>query len=148
MMAPADTGSGTAAPASAGWTALGTQAWLVVTDPAALPEGRRRLAADLADVDAACSRFRPDSELMSLDTAAGPDPVQISPLLAEAIGVALRAAALTGGDVDPTVGAAMVAIGYDRDFAQLPASGPPVKLAVRAAPGWQHVLTSTQPACG
>ena len=139
MMDPADTGSGTAAPASAGWTALGTQAWLVVTDPAALPAGRRLLAADLADVDAACSRFRPDSELMSLDTAAGPDPVQVSPLLAEAIGVALRAAALTGGDVDPTVGAAMVAIGYDRDFAQLPASGPPVTLAVRAAPGWQHV---------
>jgi len=98
-------------PAGADWSALGTQVWLVVTDPATLAAG--------------------------LDPAAG--PVQVSPLLAEAIGVALRAAALTGGDVDPTVGAAMVAIGYDRDFAQLPASGPPVKLAVRAAPGWQQV---------
>jgi thiamine biosynthesis lipoprotein ApbE len=143
-MCPADAGSGTAAPASADWTALGTQVWLVVTDPDALTEGRRLLAADLAEVDAACSRFRPDSELMSLDSAVGPGPVQVSPLLAEAIGVALRAARLTGGDVDPTVGAAMVAIGYDRDFAQLPASGPPVTLAVRAVPGWQQVHLDEQ----
>ena len=138
-MCPADAGSGTAAPASADWTALGTRVWLVVTEPDALTEGRRLLAADLAEVDAACSRFRPDSELMSLDSASDPGPVQVSPLLAEAIGVALRAARLTGGDVDPTVGAAMAAIGYDRDFAQLPASGPPVTLAVRAVPGWQQV---------
>jgi thiamine biosynthesis lipoprotein ApbE len=142
MMCPADAGSSTAAPASADWTALGTQVWLVMTNPDVLAEGRRLLAADLAEVDAACSRFRPDSELMSLDAAAG--PVQISPLLAEAIGVALRAALLTGGDVDPTVGAAMVAIGYDRDFAQLPASGPPVTLAVRAVPGWQQVHLDEQ----
>ena len=141
-MCPADTGSSTAAPASAGWTALGTQVWLVVTDPDVLARARHLLAADLAEVDAACSRFRPDSELMSLGTAAG--PVQVSPLLAEAIGVALRAARLTGGDVDPTVGAAMVAIGYDRDFSQLPASGPPVTLAVRAVPGWQQVHLDDQ----
>lgn len=141
-MCPADAQSSTAAPASADWTALGTQVWLVVTDPDMLAAGRRLLAADLAQVDAACSRFRPDSELMSLTAAAG--PVQVSPLLAEAIGVALRAARLTGGDVDLTVGTAMVAIGYDRDFAQLPASGPPVTLAVRAVPGWQQVHLDEQ----
>ena len=140
----ADTGSAAVAPASVDWTALGTQVWLVVTDPAALAEARRGLTADLADVDAACSRFRPDSELMRLDDAAGPGPFPVSPLLAEAIGVALRAAALTGGDVDPTVGAAMVAIGYDRDFTQLPASGPPVTLTVRAIPGWQQVRLDEQ----
>ena len=44
---------------------------------------------------------------------------QVSPLLAEAIAVALRAAELTDGDVDPTVGAAMSALGYDRDFEQI-----------------------------
>ena len=43
----------------------------------------------------------------------------MSPLLAEAIAVALRAASLTDGDVDPTVGAAMSAVGYDRDFEQV-----------------------------
>ena len=57
---------------------------------------------------------------------AGPDagPVTVSPLLAEAIAVALRAARLTDGDVDPTVGAAMNAVGYDRDFSLVPAVRP------------------------
>ena len=31
--------------------------------------------------------------------------------------VALRAASVTDGDVDPTVGGALCALGYDRDFA-------------------------------
>jgi len=127
------------APASADWTALGTQVWLLVTDPAQLGQGRRLLAADLAAVDAACSRFRPDSELMLLAAERQPGPVQLSPLLTEAVAVALRAARLTGGDVDPTVGEALTAIGYDRDFALVPADGPPVRLTVRAAPGWRQV---------
>jgi len=70
------------------------------------------------------------------------DPVratEISPLLAEAIAVALRAARLTDGDVDPTVAGAMSALGYDRDFALLPDAGPPVRLTVRAVPGWRQV---------
>jgi thiamine biosynthesis lipoprotein ApbE len=148
--------SGTGEPAAADWQALGTQVWLLVTDPGQLAEARRRLEADLAAVDQACSRFRPDSELMRLDTggpgrdgtgpaSAGPDgpgratPVQVSPLLAEAIAVALRAARVTEGDVDPTVADAMSDLGYDRDFSLLPAVGPPVRLTVRAVPGWRQV---------
>ncbi len=128
------------APASADWTALGTQVWLLVTDPARLAEGRRSLAAELAAVDAACSRFRADSELMRLESRGTPDgPVPVSPLLAEAIAVALRAAELTGGDVDPTVAGAMAAIGYDRDFSLVPPSGPAVRLTVREVPGWRLV---------
>lgn len=124
--------------ASAGWTALGCGVHLVVTDPSRLKEARSLLETFLAEVDAACSRFRPDSELVALDRAAG-RPVRLSPLLAEAIGIALRAAGLTDGDVDPTVGEAIVAIGYDRDFALLPPDGPPLDLAVKAVPGWQQV---------
>jgi thiamine biosynthesis lipoprotein ApbE len=132
--------AGQAAPAHADWTALGTQVWLLVTDPAQLAAGRDLLAADLAAVDAACSRFRSDSELMRLDDARRPaGPVQLSPLLAEAVAVALRAARLTDGDVDPTIGDALAVIGYDRDFALVPADGPPVTLTVRAAPGWRQV---------
>ena len=63
----------------------------------------------------------------------------MSPLLGEAIAVALRAARLTDGDVDPTVADAMSALGYDRDFALLPDTGPPVRLTVRAVPGWRQV---------
>lgn len=132
--------AGQDAPAQADWTALGTQVWLLVTDPARLAEGRRLLTGDLAAVDAACSRFRPDSELMRLEQAPRPaGPVPLSPLLTEAVAVALRAAQLTDGDVDPTIGDALAVIGYDRDFALMPADGPPIRLTVRAAPGWRLV---------
>ena len=60
----------TDADASASWRALGTLVQLVVTDPRALPEARRLLESDLAAVDAACSRFRADSEIRSLQQAA------------------------------------------------------------------------------
>ena len=65
--------------------------------------------------------------------------MEVSPLLAEAIAVALHAARMTDGDVDPTVADAMSALGYDRDFSLLPAVGPPVRLTVRAVPGWRQV---------
>ena len=124
--------------ASASWRALGTLVQLVVTDPRCLAEARDLLAADLAEVDLACSRFRADSEICALRTAGG-HPVRVSPLLAEAIAVALRAASLTDGDVDPTVGAAMSAVGYDRDFEQVYPIGPPLALTVRTVPGWREV---------
>ena len=123
--------------AGASWRALGTFVHLLVTEPAHLDEARAILTADLADVDAACSRFRPDSELCSLSSTGR--ATEISPLLAEAIAVALRAARLTDGDVDPTVGAAMAAVGYDRDFEQVRADGPKLRLTVREVPGWRHV---------
>jgi thiamine biosynthesis lipoprotein len=124
--------------ATACWTSLGFLVHLTVTEPAALPAARELLEADLAALDAACSRFRPDSELAGLDQAGG-QPVQVSPLLAEAIAVALRAAELTGGDVDPTVGEAIAAAGYDRDFTRVPPDGPAVNLVIRAVPGWHQI---------
>ena len=48
----------------------------------------------------------------------------VSPLLAAALAAALHAAETTGGLVDPTVGAAVSALGYDRDFASLTDSHP------------------------
>jgi thiamine biosynthesis lipoprotein ApbE len=132
--------------ASASWRALGTGVQVVVTDASQLTAARAMLEADLAAVDLACSRFRPDSEIVALDRlmtgvpgGTGAEPVEISPLLAEAIAVALRAARLTDGDVDPTVGAAMNAAGYDRDFSLVQREGPAVKLTVRTIPGWRQV---------
>jgi thiamine biosynthesis lipoprotein len=129
-------GTATDADASASWQALGALVQLVVTDPSALPEARHLLEQDLAEVDAACSRFRPDAEIRALT---GGRTAKLSPLLAEAIAVALRAARLTDGDVDPTVGAAMSAVGYDRDFEHIVPNGPPLALTVRTVPGWREV---------
>ena len=122
--------------ASASWRALGTLVQLAVTEPPCLDKARRLLEADLAEVDAACSRFRADSEIRALR---GGRPARVSPLLAEAIAVALRAARLTEGDVDPTVGAALSAIGYDRDFERIEPIGPSLALTVRTVPGWREV---------
>ena len=125
--------------ASASWHALGTGVQVTVTDGRQLAAARAMLEADLAAVDLACSRFRPDSEIVALDRVTGGGPAEVSPLLAEAIAVALRAARLTDGDVDPTVGAAMNAVGYDRDFSLVAREGPAVKLTVRTIPGWRQV---------
>jgi thiamine biosynthesis lipoprotein ApbE len=122
--------------AAASWRALGTGIRLVVTDPRCLAEARGMLETDLAVLDAACSRFRADSEIRSLRAASGQ---RVSPLLAGAIAAALRAAELTDGDVDPTVGAAMSAIGYDRDFEKLPRTGPSLNVTVRTVPGWREI---------
>jgi FAD:protein FMN transferase len=123
--------------ARATFPALGTTAVLLATDGAALPEAERILRAELAAIDAACSRFRPDSEIMRLAAQAG-RPARVSPLLAGALAAALRAARATGGLVDPTVGQAIVDLGYDRDFAALDRDRPEPAVA-RPAPGWWRI---------
>ncbi|WP_194923593.1 FAD:protein FMN transferase [Catenulispora pinisilvae] len=124
--------------AATDWRALGCAVRLAVTDPAALGEARQFLAEWLALVDAACSRFRDDSEIAALDHSAGRE-TPISPVLAEAVAAALRGAELSGGDVDPTVGSALAGLGYDRDFDLVQHDGSPVKLVVRPVPGWRRI---------
>jgi thiamine biosynthesis lipoprotein ApbE len=109
-------------PASATWQALGTSIVLRLTEPGALACARATIEQELGAIDQACSRFRPDSELSRVNAQAG-RPVRASELFIEALEVALRAAALTDGDVDPTVGLAIELAGYDRDWRLL---APPV----------------------
>jgi FAD:protein FMN transferase len=111
-----------------------TTASVVVTDPAALQPVVGIVRAGLDEVDRACSRFRPDSELAGL----APGVSRLSPLLADLVGTALDAAEASGGLVDPTVGGAMQALGYDRSIELLPADGAPVRL-VQGVPGWRRV---------
>ena len=125
-------------PATAAWRALGCEVRVAVTDPGVLADARALLAAELDDVDEACSRFRPDSELRSLRPGAN----KVSALLAEAIAAALRAAELTDGDVDPTVGAAMIAAGYDRDFQALADDQPSRPVTVRSLATWRDLKLS------
>ena len=102
----------------AAWEALGTTAGLRVTDPSALESASAILAHELDVIDHVASRFRPDSELERLNARAG-HLTAISDRLHEAIAVALRAARITDGLLDPTLGAALIAAGYDRDRALL-----------------------------
>ncbi|HEX3589390.1 MAG TPA: FAD:protein FMN transferase [Pseudonocardiaceae bacterium] len=118
--------------------ALGTTAAVVVTDAGALDVAHRMLRAEVDAIDAACSRFRADSEISRLQENAG-EEVTVSPLLAEAIGVAWRAAALTDGLVDPTVGTALTRLGYDADFASIDHDDPAPATPPTPAPGWQRI---------
>ena len=118
--------------------ALGTSAVMLVTDTAVTPGARAILEAEIAAIDRACSRFREDSELQGLNRRSG-EAVQVSPLLLDAIDVALRAARITGGRVDPTVGTAMRVIGYDRPFRDVAPDGEAVVVSIAPVPGWRLV---------
>ena len=115
--------------------ALGTTAEVVVTEPRRLAPAVAVLREELDAIDRACSRFRADSELSRLEHGRA---VRVGPLLAEALAVALRAARLTDGLVDPTVATAVRALGYDRDYADVVDGGPAA--APEPAPGWHRVL--------
>lgn len=119
------------------WPVWTTTARVVVTDPGALPDARTLVETELAAVDAACSRFRPDSELAMAERAG--EEVEVGELLAELIAAALDAARHTYGDVDPTLGDALAQLGYDRDLPLVPADGPPIPVQVRPAPGWRRI---------
>jgi FAD:protein FMN transferase len=123
-------------PATTSWPALGTTASVAVTEAGALDAARQAVVAELAELDAACSRFRDDSELTRLNHAGG-RPFRAGPLLLEAIEVALRAATLSDGIVDPTIGEALILAGYERDFAVL--TNEPRVLVGRRVPGWSCV---------
>lgn len=123
-----------------GFTAFGTFGTLLVTDQQAVRPARELLDRELRAIDLACSRFRPDSELIRLNGADGRRQ-PVSPLFAEALAVALRAAAATDGDVDPTCGQSLIRLGYDRDFSEIASRPSVADDAIRPVPagGWQCV---------
>ena len=86
------------------WTAFGSIALRRGHSRPARSTTRAAAVERIVDeFDLACSRFRDDSELSALNAAAGA-AVRVGPVLLEAVSAALRAARLTDGDVDPTVG--------------------------------------------
>lgn len=120
------------------WRALGTSVVVLTTDYLRAWAAAAAVEDVLVDVDETYSRFRTDSELSSLNARAGRS-VRVSPLLERAITAALRGARLSQGAVDPTVGQAIRRIGYEQDFALVPATGRPLYLSVQRVPGWQVV---------
>jgi thiamine biosynthesis lipoprotein len=129
-------------PDSRDWEQWSTSCRLVVTTPDLLPEASAIVDDVLADVDRACSRFRPDSELLTLvrDTDGWSE---LSPTLADLIAAALNAAQQTDGAVDPTIGGTLIDLGYDRDIASVRSngrsSGGPVVRVIRRPAGWRSL---------
>jgi thiamine biosynthesis lipoprotein len=130
--------TGAAVPCTYRTKAIGTVAELFVTDGGSLVAASELLEAELARIDRVASRFRDDSELSRLNDAGGAE-VQVSADLMEAVRVALSMAEATEGLVDPTVGRAMLAIGYDRDIDEVRAGRDGALPAAHAVPGWRRV---------
>lgn len=136
--------------------ALGTNARVVLWPPDSLAVALAVVDAELSRLDRQASRFRGDSEVSRI-ARSGRAAHTVSPGLAQAVRVALAAARWTGGLVDPTVGGALSALGYDRDFSSVAAEGalpegplpesplpegpqPAGPLPVLGPPpGWRHV---------
>ncbi|MGZ4682178.1 MAG: FAD:protein FMN transferase [Acidimicrobiales bacterium] len=120
------------------FAALGTTAVVRTVDPTRADAARAVVEAEIAEIDRACSRFRPDAELLALNAAVG-RPMAVSPTLFTAVEEALRAARITDGRVDPTIGSRLSELGYDRDFASVPPDGPPLVIQVRRMGDWARV---------
>lgn len=66
-------------------------------------------------VEGVCSRFEAGSELSAVNASAG-QPVRVSRVLVEPLAFALALAEETDGAFDPTVGGALLAAGFDRNY--------------------------------
>ncbi len=124
------------------WQALGSTVVLRVTHPADLEAAAAAVRAQLDRVEAACSRFREDSELSIANARAG-YAAPASELLLDAVALALRAAELTGGLLDPCLGGDLERAGYDRDWELISAgdasSGSAPQVTARRRAAWQQL---------
>src|SRR6478609_5001094 len=89
----------------------------------ATPEAAAAVRAVMTDFDERFSRFRPASELSRVNASPASE-LLVSEAFATALATALAAASATEGLVDPTLGCALEAAGYDRDFGALADDGP------------------------
>ena len=123
--------------ASVTFAALGTTGLVATQDGSSLEDAQRAVAREIAAIDAACSRFRADSELMRVNASPGRF-VPVSDLFCAALLAALTAAVSTAGLVDPTVGESLLSLGYRSDFTSSP---PPPEPAFRVATAgrWREI---------
>ena len=134
--------SGEGAFSESTWDLWTTTAQVVVasSDPDVLAEAEHQVRQITTAVEEACSRFRPDSELMSL-SAALVDGTRVSPMLADLVRIALGAARSTDGDVDPALGMHMAGLGYDRAHS-------PTTVDIATTPGGVADAGRTAPVAG
>ena len=115
---------------------MGTR--IVVLAPADRPDSVELVRAVVQAWDARFTRFSPTSELAQLNAAAGRLHATGAELRA-VLRAAVDAARATDGIFDPALGARMVALGYDRTFADLPADGAGQPLPAWQPGAWQEI---------
>jgi len=130
--------------ATATFEAIGVLNQVTVDEPGVLDDAVRIATREVAALDLACSRFRDDSELSRLNRSGG-GTFSVSRLLFDTLDAALHAASATGGLVDPTVGASLSALGWDRDFAQVVVRPrAPERFTIVPARGWRAIQLDAQ----
>ncbi len=131
----------------------GGQAVVSVTERSGLAAALAHVKRTVAAFDLSCSNFREDSELALLNQSPREDVV-VSKLLFDAVREALRAAQLTGGAVDPTVGQVLIAHHINPPLSDQPVRIEPVpgysvvkldaaRRTIRLPPGAQLDLGAT-----
>lgn len=130
-------------PARRGWLRYRMPIWstgaeLVVADPASLFAAVNVLRAETARTDSLANRFHPCSEVSRVNEGAG-RAVPVSEAFLELLAESFRVARATGGAVDPTVGGALLRLGYDRDIGLVDGAAPDRLPPVAPVPGWREV---------
>ena len=116
--------------------AMGTDVHLVVDgDASLLAIGAERIR----QLERRWSRFLPTSEISMLNDSGG-RMVMVSPDTFDLVAKAVAAWRLTDGLFDPTIGAALIAHGYDRDFADVAGALSPTPAFVPLPPGAGGVM--------
>jgi FAD:protein FMN transferase len=128
----------------AGFRAIGTTNEILATRSDSLAAAVELAKDHLAALDAACSRFRPDSEvsLLAARAAEGDAWWFASPLFLDYLRAAQHAARISDGLVDFTVGRALQASGYDQDMDQVRTRDGYHGTAAAPVPGWEQVEIS------
>ena len=91
-----------------------------------------------AAIESRFSRFRTDSELSRVNARSG-RWTRVSREFADLLRLSLAAARETQGLFDPTMLAALVAAGYDRDYAAIRRDGATVRQPPKRGPGWEAI---------
>src|SRR5512133_1004240 len=117
--------------------AMGTQVELLAVGA---PSGALAAArSQLVELEARWSRFRPDSEISTLNRAAG-RPVAVSPETLTVLALAVLSWQATAGRFDPTVLDALEAAGYDRSLEQVHDLHGATASSPRPAPGLRGIV--------